>query len=72
MSDVKFIRAGRFVSPAGEDLGPAQAAAKAPEQPKADDRTVDELKAALDAKGVDYPSDAKKADLLKLAADKGV
>lgn len=28
---------------------------------------VDELKALLDERGVDYPSDAKKADLQELA-----
>lgn len=31
MSSVKFIRAGRFVSPTGEDLGPATAKANAQE-----------------------------------------
>lgn len=35
----------------------------------ADDRTVDELKTALDGAGVEYATTAKKADLLKLAAD---
>ena len=32
MSSVKFIRAGRFVSPTGEDLGPATAKAEASAQ----------------------------------------
>lgn len=37
-----------------------------------DDRTVVELKAALDAAKVEYPSTAKRDDLVKLAAEKGV
>lgn len=34
-----------------------------------DDRTVSELKAALDKAGIEYHADAKKADLQKLATD---
>lgn len=36
------------------------------------DRTVAELKAALDAAGVEYPSDARKADLQELAKTNNV
>ncbi len=35
-------------------------------------RTVAELREALDAGGIEYPSDAKKADLASLAAERGV
>ena len=38
-------------------------------EPAEDTRTVPELKAALDAAGVEYDSKAKKDDLLKLAQD---
>ncbi len=40
-----------------------------PPQAPEDTRTVAELKAALDAKGVQYDQNAKKADLQALAAE---
>lgn len=41
--------------------------------PNADpDRTVAQLKEALDAAQVEYPADARKADLQKLATEHGV
>ena len=65
--EVKFIVRGRFVSPDGADLGPAEN-----EQVEQDDRTVSELTAALEAAEVEIPSGSKKADLLKLAQQHGV
>lgn len=43
-----------------------------PQEPAPDDRTVDELKAALDGASVEYPSTARKADLQELAKANGV
>ena len=42
------------------------------QDPPAEDRTVDELKAALDVAGVEYPSTARKADLQELARQNNV
>lgn len=44
----------------------------AQDTPPTDDRTVDELKAALDAAGVEYPSTARKAELQELAKTNAV
>lgn len=41
------------------------------EQPPKNDLTVAELKEELDKRGIDYPSDAKKADLVALFEGEG-
>lgn len=41
-------------------------------KPTADDLTVPELKAGLDKAGVDYPSDARREELVELAEKAGV
>lgn len=43
-----------------------------PEAPAEDTRTVAELKEALDGAGVEYASDARKADLQELAKANGL
>ena len=51
---------------------PEPEAAPEPEPTPAPDRTVDELKAALDAAGIEHPSGARKAELVELAQTHGV
>lgn len=41
------------------------------DQPPKNDLTVAELKEELDKRGIDYPSDAKKADLVALFEGEG-
>lgn len=79
MSEIKYVVNGKYVDPNGKELGDAPSkadrakkpgkAADAGTPPAEDNRTVDQLKAALEAAKVTIPADAKKDDLLKLAAD---
>lgn len=71
--EVMFIVRGRLLDPNGVDLGPApKAQPDTDSQPTPDDRTVEELRDALEAAEVKIPSGSKRADLLKLAEHHGV
>lgn len=52
----------------GEEEGELEAES----EPAPEERTVAQLKEALDAKDIDYPSDARKADLVELAEQNNV
>lgn len=55
-----------------EGEGEKKAEEPKPQEPQTDKRTVEQLKVALDGKQVEYPADARKDDLLKLATENGV
>lgn len=61
-SPKRVVRDGHLVAFEGEVMS-ADEAVKAPE---AEDLTVKEIKAKLDAEGIEYPKSAKKDELLAL------
>ena len=69
-SPKRVVRDGHLVAFEGEVMSADEAvrrglAVKAPE-PQAEDLTVKEIKAKLDAEGIEYPKAAKKEELLAL------
>lgn len=63
-SPKRVVRDGHLVAFEGEVMSTDEAV-KAPE-PQAEDLTVKEIKAKLDAEGIEYPKAAKKEELLAL------
>ena len=63
-SPKRVVRDGHLIAFEGEVMS-ADEAVNAPE-PQAEDLTVKEIKAKLDAEGIEYPKAAKKEELLAL------
>lgn len=79
MAKTVFVRKTRVgdkelrerLDPFGKPVEGEKQAEEPKSEPATDKRTVEQLKAALDARQIAYPADARKDDLLKLATENG-